>query len=100
MKTKIPWIKNGKCINTGTYICNLGYACDGCPYNKDGNGKTKKIKCPECGEDLGEPISVDLNTEGWVCIPCNIKIYKEIKWLVFFDVLGGNPNGGNIPRKH
>ena len=32
---ELPFIKNGKCINDGTYICNLGYACDGCPFNKD-----------------------------------------------------------------
>lgn len=30
----IPWIKDGKCTNDdGRNICNLGYACDGCPYN-------------------------------------------------------------------
>lgn len=29
----IPWIKNGRCVNNGTYACQLGYACDGCPYN-------------------------------------------------------------------
>ena len=29
----IPWIKDGKCINDGSNICNIGYACDGCPYN-------------------------------------------------------------------
>jgi len=29
----IPFVKGGACINVGQ-ICNLGYACDGCPYNK------------------------------------------------------------------
>lgn len=29
----IPWIKDGVCINDGSNICNLGYACDGCPFN-------------------------------------------------------------------
>jgi len=38
----VPWIKNGKCINNGDYICNLGWACDGCPYNKDGDAKAKQ----------------------------------------------------------
>ena len=28
-----PWIKDGICQNNGSNICNLGYACDGCPYN-------------------------------------------------------------------
>ena len=32
---QVPWIKNGKCTNKGEHICNLGYACDGCPWNKD-----------------------------------------------------------------
>jgi hypothetical protein len=31
----IPWINDGKCTNNGKYICNLGYACDGCPYNTE-----------------------------------------------------------------
>ena len=30
-----PWIWYGVCVNEGTHICNLGYACDGCPYNKE-----------------------------------------------------------------
>lgn len=29
----LPFIIGGKCTNNGKYICNLGYACDGCPYN-------------------------------------------------------------------
>ena len=29
------WIVDDKCINNGKYICNLGYACDACPYNKE-----------------------------------------------------------------
>lgn len=24
------------CDNCGDYICNIGYACDACPYNYDG----------------------------------------------------------------
>jgi hypothetical protein len=27
-----PWIKDGICINDGTFVCDLGYACDGCPF--------------------------------------------------------------------
>jgi len=33
---KRPWIVDGKCNNDGKNICDLGYACDGCPYNKEG----------------------------------------------------------------
>lgn len=40
----VPWIKEGKCTNDGTYICNLGYACDGCPYNVEGTAKAKMPK--------------------------------------------------------
>lgn len=34
-KEKLPdFIKNGECINkSGQKICNLGYACDACPFN-------------------------------------------------------------------
>lgn len=31
-----PWIRNGICqmeLTENKYICNLGFACDGCPYN-------------------------------------------------------------------
>jgi hypothetical protein len=28
-------IINGICMNDGTLLCNLGYACDCCPYNYD-----------------------------------------------------------------
>lgn len=28
------WIKHGRCENNGGNICSLGYACDGCPFNK------------------------------------------------------------------
>jgi hypothetical protein len=32
----VSWIVNGRCINeTRNNICNLGYACDACPWNKD-----------------------------------------------------------------
>ena len=37
----LPYIENGVCKNKGEYVCNLGYACDGCPYNKE-NKATKK----------------------------------------------------------
>jgi len=26
------FIVDGKCHNRGEHVCNLGYACDGCPY--------------------------------------------------------------------
>jgi len=33
-KVNAPFIVDGICKNDGKYICNLGYACDGCPYNR------------------------------------------------------------------
>ena len=35
------------------------------------------LTCPKCKCDLGEPTDVDLNTVGWCCTKCNIKIYME-----------------------
>jgi hypothetical protein len=32
-KKKLPdFIKDGVCVNKGKNICNLGYACDACPF--------------------------------------------------------------------
>ena len=31
------FIVDGICKNNGRYICNLGYACDACPYYRDNN---------------------------------------------------------------
>ena len=39
----LPYIVNGKCINEGDSICNLGYACDGCPFNKEAKATKKQI---------------------------------------------------------
>lgn len=42
-------------------------------------GKNRKLFiCPECHEDLGEPIDVDLYRIGWHCSKCKVKVYKEI----------------------
>jgi len=35
--------------------------------------------CPNCKKDLGEPISVDLYTNGWCCTDCKVKIYQELQ---------------------
>jgi len=37
------FIKNGICQKDNMTICNLGYACDGCPYNSDNFKNIKKI---------------------------------------------------------
>lgn len=43
----LPFIVNGICSNEGDCICNLGYACDGCPYNKDNKATKKQVVKPE-----------------------------------------------------
>ena len=40
---ELSFIKNGICINNGESICNLGYACDGCPYNRTSVATKKQI---------------------------------------------------------
>lgn len=37
----LPYIVEGKCTNEGDIVCNLGYACDACPYNKELKAKKK-----------------------------------------------------------
>lgn len=35
-EVRVPWVVNGVCKKeeiSPDAICNLGYACDGCPYN-------------------------------------------------------------------
>jgi hypothetical protein len=62
------FIKNGRCHNKGESICNIGYACDGCPYNPDPprpceggggvcefpQGREQCAKCPDKSEDVRE----------------------------------------------
>jgi len=31
----LPFIKDGICVNDGTYKCELGFACDACPFNAE-----------------------------------------------------------------
>jgi len=35
------------------------------------------MKCPKCNTELGEGSYVDINTIGWCCSNCNMKIYEE-----------------------
>ncbi len=56
------WIENGICTNKGENICNLGYACDGCPYNL----VTTHIHCEICGTMI--PVSKK-ERENMVAVP-------------------------------
>lgn len=41
MNNGLPsFIKNGKCEKDNMTSCNLGYACDACPYNKEKKSPT------------------------------------------------------------
>lgn len=55
-----------------------------------------KIKCPECGNDLGEPINCDINSIGWNCWNCNIKIYKETDWNDWWNNLDDNTKESHL----
>jgi|Deesub1362A_J573_1020465.scaffolds.fasta_scaffold00330_52 hypothetical protein len=80
---KVPWILE-ICINNGTYQCNLGYACDGCPYNID----YMAFKCKDCNviflvpdrelskNYLFEEITGEMATS---CIKCRGDAYPLIK---------------------
>lgn len=37
------FIKNGICEKDNMTMCNLGFACDGCPYNKDNFKNISKV---------------------------------------------------------
>jgi len=41
---ELPYIKNGICVNNGETVCNLGYACDACKYNRTGIAKNAESK--------------------------------------------------------
>jgi len=74
----VPWIKDGKCINKGESICNLGLACDGCPWNFDEEEKSrpericcsckKPKKIVNCG---GPPLCED-------CLPLALNILSAV----------------------
>ena len=40
---ELPYIKNGICINRSEYVCELGYACDACRYNRATIGKKANV---------------------------------------------------------
>lgn len=48
----LSFIVNGKCMNEGEYICNLGYACDGCPLNQEKKATKKQIVEPEKKDEV------------------------------------------------
>ena len=57
-------MKREGCLNPeGKGMCNLGYACDGCPRNPDLNKAEKRWPCGKCAK-FGE-----CNAGGMVCAP-------------------------------
>ena len=43
LKALNTFIKDGVCYNDGSIPCNLGFACDGCPYYKPKKVKEKVV---------------------------------------------------------
>ena len=58
------------------YIEGSGQLCERC-YRKI-YGDQMTMKCPECGKDLGQHTSVDIDRIGWNCSDCQIKVYKMV----------------------
>jgi hypothetical protein len=76
----VSWIQNGRCINAGQSMCNLGYACDGCPYNKDSIMLQKEISDIEKQkEELEQRRKDALVSEGkaYRCIRCKSFVDKD-----------------------
>jgi len=96
-KPKLPdWIVNEKCQKPESTICNLGYACDGCPYLCDHDYQPtdtegKSMECSKCGhywvlgdklptdEPAKEPLDFDCRHCGET-ITLTINIQDYIDW--------------------
>lgn len=87
-QNKLPWIVDGVCKNNEEYICNLGYSCDGCPYNKceESIGKEiqtaiVKVRCPTKG--CTNYTYLEIPPDIYDTIMCTIcgKTTKAEEWL-------------------
>jgi len=59
----LSFIEGGVCKNEGQSICNLGYACDGCPYNKEKKAVKKQIIDAENNINTEPPIVTEKKDE-------------------------------------
>lgn len=92
------FIVDGVCKKDNTTICNLGYACDSCPYNRPGDNYPNITYSKFTKEPTEQEVKNNINLIGnnmmWAIIEM-IKDYKlrlEYRKL-FFQV------GGTIPEK-
>lgn len=69
-----------KCKDCSRYLdATEENTCNGiCPQCKSKNLGEIVIICPQCHANLKDASRVDMNTIGWCCRVCNIKIYKDL----------------------
>jgi len=90
----VPFIDENGCHNNGKYICNLGYACDGCPYNMDLKKEHGRLRnCPYCGKPLvGESRTALFKGKRRIlfgCKYCGMPYYVvmpkslRIEWMIY-----------------
>ena len=65
-----------KCETCDTLVIEPGTKI--CPSCKNESLVEINFFCPECDMDMGDPTTIDLNTLGWGCSKCNIKVTKGI----------------------
>jgi len=99
------YIDKQGCHNNGEYICNLGYACDGCPYNINLEKEHGKLdNCPYCGKALvGESRTLLFKGKRrilYCCKYCGMPYYVvmpktfRIEWMI--QRIGRGRKGRNI----
>lgn len=49
-----------------------------CPYCHRNSLEEIAVRCPFCGEDMGEPTQDTIDRIAWGCTACKVKLYKEI----------------------
>ena len=74
------FIINGECKNLNNAMCNLGYACDSCPYNKQKSPTdTEKMMINSLAQEIKE------FGEEWVWNNINMIIFeKRLDYIEMF----------------
>ena len=66
-----------KCLSCGWKgeKAEMGY----CPKCGRDSLMVIEVKCPFCGQNLGISTKCDIDSVGWCCDKCNVKIYWRKK---------------------